>query len=138
MLAQLRELQVHDLPDLTCRQALEHDHRVDAVQELGPEHALQLFVDLLFRVLVSALDLFRLVHHRRLKAERGARLIHVSDAEVGGHDDHGVGEVDDLALSVAQPPILEDLQQHVEDLWVRLLDLVEEDHRVRPAPNGLG
>ena len=54
-------------------------------------------------------------------------------AQVRGHDQHGVAEVDGAALSVGEPAVVEDLQQHVEDLVVRLLDLVEEDHRVRTA-----
>ena len=51
---------------------------------------------------------------------------------------HRVAEVDRAALAVGQPPVVEDLQQHVEDLGVRLLDLVEQDDRVRPAAHRLG
>ena len=36
------------------------------------------------------------------------------------------------------PPVVQDLQQHVEHVVVRLLDLVEEDHAVGLAPHGLG
>ena len=56
VLAEPVQLQVHDLPYLLGGQALEHHHRVDAVEELRPEHPLQLFVDLLFGVLVTPLD----------------------------------------------------------------------------------
>ena len=35
-------------------------------------------------------------------------------------------------------PVVEDLEQHVEDVGVRLLDLVEEDDGVGPAADGLG
>ena len=59
-------------------------------------------------------------------------------ADVGGHDDHGVAEVDRAALAVGQAAVVEDLQEDVEDLGVRLLDLVEEDDRVRTAPHRLG
>ncbi len=41
-------------------------------------------------------------------------------------------------LAVGQVPVLEDLQQHVEDLGVRLLDLVEQHHGVGLAAHGLG
>src|SRR5581483_4176409 len=51
-----------------------------------------------------------------------------------GHHDHRVGEVDRAALAVGQTTVIEDLQEHVPDLRMRLLDLVEEDHRVRTAP----
>jgi hypothetical protein len=49
-------------------------------------------------------------------------------AEVRGHDDERVAEVDRAALAVGQPAVVEHLQQHVEHVRVRLLDLVEQDH----------
>ena len=39
-----------------------------------------------------------------------------------------VGEVDRPALAVGQPAVVEHLQQHVPDLGMGLLDLVEQDH----------
>ncbi len=59
-------------------------------------------------------------------------------AEVGGHDEDGVLEVDGAALGVGEAAVVEDLQEHVEDVGVRLLDLVEEDDRVGAAADGLG
>ena len=47
-------------------------------------------------------------------------------------------EVDGAALGVGQPAIVEHLQQDVENIRVRLLDLVEEDDSVRAAANSLG
>ena len=40
-------------------------------------------------------------------------------------------EVDRAALGVGQPAVVEQLQQDVEHLGVRLLDLVEQDDRSR-------
>ena len=62
----------------------------------------------------------------------------VAGAEVGGHDDDGVLEVDHPALRVGQATFLEDLQQAVEDVGVGLLDLVEEHHGERLAAHLLG
>ena len=59
-------------------------------------------------------------------------------ADVRGHDQDAVAEVDRAALAVGEASVVEHLQQHVEDLGVRLLDLVEQDHAVRPPPHGLG
>ena len=59
-------------------------------------------------------------------------------AEVARHDEHGVGEVDGAALAVGEAAVVEQLQQHVEHVGVRLLDLVEQHDRVRPAPHRLG
>src|ERR1700736_406171 len=47
-------------------------------------------------------------------------------------------EVHRAALSVGQTPVVEHLQQHVEDVRVGLFDLVEEDHLVRAAAHRLG
>ena len=46
-------------------------------------------------------------------------------AEVRGHDHHGVLEVNRASLCVGEAPVVENLQQDVEDVCVRLLDLVE-------------
>ena len=50
----------------------------------------------------------------------------------------GVLEAHGATLAVGQAPVVEDLEQDVEDVRVRLLDLVEQDHLVRPAADGLG
>ena len=80
----------------------------------------------------------RLGHPRRDLVLRQSRLVDVLAADVRGHDDDRVLEVDRAPLPVGQPPVVEDLQQHVEDVGVRLLDLVEEEHAVGPAPHRLG
>ena len=49
-----------------------------------------------------------------------------------------VAEVDPAALGVRQVPVLEDLEQDVEDLRVGLLDLVEQDDAVALAADRLG
>ena len=59
-------------------------------------------------------------------------------ADVAGHDHDGVLEVHDATLAVGQAPVVEHLQQDVEHVRVRLLDLVEQDHLVRPPPDRLG
>ena len=58
-------------------------------------------------------------------------------AEVAGHDDDGVLEIHRAALAVREPAVVEHLQQHVEHVVMRLLDFVEQHHRVRLAAHGL-
>ena len=58
--------------------------------------------------------------------------------DVRGHDQHDVLEAHRAALAVGQAAVVHDLQQRVEHVGVRLLDLVEQDDRVRPAAHGLG
>ena len=101
---------------------MEDHHLVDPVHELGPEMRLD----------------FR--HHRDLDdgvvASRHA-LDHLR-AQVRGHDDHRVLEVHGAPLAVGQAALVQDLQQRVEHVGVRLLHLVEQDHRIGLAPDLLG
>jgi len=41
-------------------------------------------------------------------------------------------------MTVGEPSVIEDLQEQVEHVGVRLLDLIEEKDRIWPAPDGLG
>ena len=59
-------------------------------------------------------------------------------SEVRRHDDDGVLEVDRPPFAVGQPAVVEQLEQHVQDFRMRLLDLVEQHHRVGPAANRFG
>ncbi len=121
-LLQRGELDARDLLDVLLAERVEHHHLVDAVHELGPE-------------LVLHLGHHRELHH--LVVASGHALDHLR-AEVGGHDEHGVLEVDRAPLAVGEAPFVEHLQQHVEHVGVRLLDLVEQDHRVGLASHLLG
>ena len=108
-------------------QRVEDDHVVDAVEELRTEVPVQL--------------LLHLALHLRFLLRRLHRLLVLEDelrADVRGHDDDRVLEVDDAAFRVRQTAVVEDLQHDVEHFRVRLLDLVEEHDRVRPPADGLG
>src|SRR5258706_359517 len=59
-------------------------------------------------------------------------------ADIRGHHDQGVAEVDGVALAFGQAAVVEHLQQHVEHVRMRLFDLVEQDHLVRPPPHRFG
>ena len=87
----------------------------------------------------AALDLLvgKPVLPRVREAQRG-RGGDVAGAHVRGHDDDGVAEVHSAPLGVGQAPLLQNLQQDVEHIRMRLLDLVEEHHRVRALAHGLG
>ena len=78
--------------------------------------------------------LARLARRRR----RRAGPPRYSRAEVRGQHDQRVAEVDRAALAVGQPAVVEHLEQHVEHVRVRLLDLVEQDHLVGPPAHRLG
>src|SRR4051812_18838878 len=119
------ELQVDDLLDLLEGERLEEDDLVGAVEELGAEARSQLGHHALARVLA---DLAALVDP----------VEQVHRADVRRHDDDRVAEVDRAALRVGQAAVVEELQEGVEDVGVRLLDLVEEHDAVGLAAHGLG
>jgi len=62
----------------------------------------------------------------------------VPRADVRGHDENRVLEVNRVAESVGQLTILKNLQQDVEDIRVRLLDLIKQNHRVGRTLDALG
>ena len=56
---------------------------------------------------------------------------------VRGHDDDGVLEVRCTSLVVRQSAVIEHLQEYVEDVRVRLLNLIEQQHLIRLATHSL-
>ncbi len=118
------------------RRAVEHDHVLaEAVEDLGAvQDQLEVVADL--RADARAHLLERLVRrHVGAAAAVGGGGV---DPEVRGEDDQRLGEVDPVATSRRQDPVVEDLQELVEDARVRLLDLVEEDDREGALPHGVG
>ena len=59
-------------------------------------------------------------------------------AEIRRHDDQRVAEINGVALPVRQAAVVEHLQQHVEDIRMRFLDLVEKHDLVGPPPHRFG
>src|SRR5258706_510532 len=106
------QLDPRDGLDVLLAERVEDDHLVDAVHELRAEMRLHLGHD-------------REPDHLVVAARHA--LDHLR-AEVGGHHHHRVLEVHGAALAVGEPALVENLQEHVEYVRVRLLDLVEQDH----------
>ena len=99
---------------------MEQDDLVDTIQELRPE---------------------RRAHHRHhLIAHRigvlPVGLVHEEiRPEIRGHHNQCVAEVDRVALPVGEAPVVEHLKQHVEDVRMSFLDLVEQHHLIWPSPD---
>ena len=111
---------------------MEDDDFVHPVEEFGPEDLLELARDARLHLLVADAGLAAL--HKAQRHVLGDGL----GADVAGHDENGVAEIDRAPLGVGEAPILEDLQEDVEHVGVRLLDLVEEHHAIRLAAHDLG
>ena len=54
-------------------------------------------------------------------------------ADVGSHDDYRVFEIDGAPMAVGKAPVIENLQQDIEHILVRFLDLIEQTPRNRAA-----
>jgi hypothetical protein len=114
-------LQLDDLPELLARERREAHDVVEAVDELRFEVAQQR----LAQPRVS----------RRGVPAGGAEVggiqhCIVAHRNVGGHDQHRVLEVHRAALPVGEAAVVHHLQQRVEHVGVRLLDLVQQHHAV--------
>src|SRR5215213_6421284 len=122
VLVQAREHDVHDLQHVLLGEGLEDDDLIYPVEELRPESPLQ-------GLARPPLGLTEVHAVARGEAEL-PRRDEMLAAHVGGHYDDRVLEVDRPTLGVREAPVIEDLQERVEDVGVGLLDLVEENDRV--------
>ena len=61
-------------------------------------------------------------------------LQQIGGTDVGRHDQNGILEVHRSALGIGDPSIIQHLQQHVEHVRMRFLDLIKQDNGVRFSP----
>src|SRR6266852_6189106 len=101
---------------------MENYDLVDAVQELGPETLAEHLERLLLHPVVV------------LTFESEYQLAR----DVGGHDHNRVAEIHGPAVTVGEPPVVEQLQQHVEYIAMCLFDLVEKDHGIGTSTHRFG
>ena len=129
------------LGHVLARERREGEHLVEAVEELGGKRAPRGIGD---RRLVCRDGLLALAHVRApCRAEPdtaacgggGRRQI---GADVRREQDDRVGEVDGASASVGEAALVEDAEEALEHVAVRLFDLVEEDHLIGTAAHRLG
>ena len=116
-------LDIDDGTHLVPLEAVEQDDLVDPVEKFRPEMG----TDDTHHILAH---LVRVLPFGLVDEEVGT--------EIGGHHNQRIAEIDRTALTIRQTPVIQHLQQDVEDIGVRLLDLVEQDHLIGPATHGLG
>ena len=102
---------------------MEQQDLIEAVEEFGTEGAID--------------DLHDLVADRRDVLAIGLGGHDVA-AEIRGQHDQGVAEIDGAAVAIGQPPVIQHLEQKVEDVPMGLFDLVEQDHLIRPPADRFG
>ncbi len=107
---------------------MEDDDLINAVEEFGSESAFQgiFYVSTQFTVVEGA---FVTVAAESNGAPLGSEL----GADIAGHNDDRIAEINEVALPIGQPAVFQDLQQRIPHVGVRLLDFVKEDHLVWTA-----
>ena len=66
------------------------------------------------------------------------RSLEFGTASITGHYHHSILEVYRATLAIGQTSIVHDLQQCIEDLWMRLFNLVQQNDAVRATAHLLG
>src|ERR1017187_4338783 len=128
--AHVDELDIDDPRQMFAGQRVKHNDIVNAVEKLRPE--------LLFERFEQAFAGFLGMGVFAVDGEPDGIALHHAGTDIGRHDDNGVLETDGAALAIGEAAVVEDLQQQVEDVGVRLLDFVEEENRIGPAALLLG
>ena len=59
-------------------------------------------------------------------------------ANIASHDDHGIAEAHSAPAVIGQAPVIQQLQQNIEYIRVRLFNLIKQDHAVGLAPHRFG
>ena len=123
-LAQVLQLDLHDRRHVAALQPAEQDDLVQPVEELGPEvlRAPRVITWPCTIAVGSPSGCAASTSLPRLEVSTMMRVLEVHRA----------------ALAVGQPAVVQHLQQHVEHVLMRLLDLVEQDHLIRPPAHRLG
>ena len=86
----------------------------------------------------TIVDRLRVVPFPLCTGEAVGRLGHVGGTGVRGHDDDHVPEIHLLAVVVRQLPVVHHLEEDVEQVRMRLLDLVEQEHAMRMLVHPVG
>ena len=116
MRLKLQQELVHDAQNNGLVERLEAHHGIEPVAELRRK---------------QALDVGHLVARLARIGKTDGRLVHRLGTGIGGHDDDYVAEVGLTPIVVSQRTVVHHLQQHVEDVRVRLFDLVEQQYTMR-------
>ena len=110
-LAQLVQYQLNDILNLLLLQGLEGDDIIHTVQEFRTEEVHQHLLNLF------AVHLTLVLHD-------------FAAAQVTGHDNQRILKVHAAALAIGQAAIVQNLQQHIEDVRMGLFDFVQQDDAV--------
>ena len=116
--------QRRDLFDILSRERLKENDLIEPVQEFGPEGGVQLLHN----------ELLRLLRDLPLRVNPLQKILR---SDIRGQDNDGIFEIHCSSLGIRDPTVIQHLQKDIEDIRMRLLDLIEEDHGVGLSPDRL-
>lgn len=119
---ELLDLDTDDASDGFPAEGLEGNDIIDTIDELGRELLLQGLEQHTIGLL--------LVHGSAGKTDTGTELLELACADIGGEDDDGIAEIDVASLAVGESSFIQHLEEDIEDIGMRFLDLIEEDDGV--------
>jgi hypothetical protein len=110
----------------------EDDDFINAVEELRIEQLLERFLQRLFHVAVLMLL------ERLLAEAEDAFALDFTGADVGGHDQDGVFEIDFPSVRIGKKAVVKHLEQDMEHIGVRLFNLIEQYNGIGLSAHFLG
>ena len=110
---QLQDELFHDPVHHFPRQRIEGNDRIKTIAELGREHPV---------------DGVLIVTGLPGTAKSDGRFRQLRRPHIGGHDQDHVAEIHRFPVIVGQLAMVHDLQQHTEQVGMRLFDLVQQHH----------
>src|SRR5262249_8365174 len=108
MITQRFKLNIDDLGNFLFAKALENDDVINPVQELWLEVLPQRVANIFIGYAHS--------HLRR-------------------HDDDRILEIYCAALTIGKPPVIKNLKHDIPNVWMCLLNFIEQNDRIRPSPH---
>ena len=110
---QVSQLDIDDQSDMLTTQRMEYHDVINPIDKLGSKVRTDRFHQGRLHLIVLFLTAHLLNHLR---------------AEIGSHDDDRVAKVDRPTLPVCETTVIENLQQNVENVRMRFLDFIEQNH----------
>ncbi len=107
---------------------MENNRLIKPIQQFRPERTLRLRHQLITQHIVTRL------RRLRRKPQRMPFLRKIK-SQVRRANNNRVAKINDAPLPIRQPPIIQNLQQHIHHIAIRLFKLIKKHHRIRPPPH---
>src|SRR5882762_72746 len=100
--------------DVFAFQRVKHNHIIEAVKEFRGESTFQRALDRTLHILLVTLLLCLAG-----KTDSASKIFQVAYANIGGHDDDRIPEINPSTQTIRQDSIIKHLQQYIEHIRMR-------------------